>query len=301
MRVYFRATLGCAPGALALAGLGQAATAQQRGVQHASVTRVVQAVSSTDKKPLGVVPHRSGGAPGASAPTGGSRPMPGLDEPPTPGALQYHGGRVMHQSTVHLMFWDPTTLPAAVSHFSTGYVSLVQQFAQDIATDSPNTSNVFGSDMQYTDTTLGHIPGTIAYGGPYTDTSSFGDTSQRFGVCDAPAPCITDTQLETELREVVIPAMGWPTHQWDHSYAIMTPPGLNVCIDWAPGACSTNVFCAYHTWGDLFTPSNNPIEIYAVEPAFGYGEGCDLTPIGYPQGPNGNIADITTSTLSHEI
>ncbi|TMK72893.1 MAG: hypothetical protein E6G50_02970, partial [Actinobacteria bacterium] len=302
MRVYRQATLGLAIVALVLGpATARAATAQDRGLQAASTSRSVQVATSTGKQPLGVVPHRLGGAPGAAAPIGGSRPVPVFDEPPTPGALAYHGGRVMHSSTVHTMFWDPSVLPAGASHFSASYKSLVNQFVGDVATDSPQPTNVFGSDAQYTDSTLGHVSGNVAYGGTYTDTNSFGDTSQR-DECLAAAPCITDTQLETELRTVVIPANGWPTHTFTNSYAIMTPPGVNVCIDWAgPDVCSTNTFCAYHTWGDLFAPQNDPIDIYAVEPAFNYGDGCDLTPDGYPQGPNGDVADITVNTLSHEV
>jgi len=311
MRVFFR-TLVCSI-LLVLAtsaGAGQAATARQIHAVAPTSTAVARASASapattTSKKLLGVVPHR-GAAPAASAaaPFGG-RTAPGLDFPATTGSLLYHGGRVMHSSTVYTVFWDPTTLPAGVSHFGPNYVSLINQFVSDIGTDSPNTTNVFGSDAQYTDTTTGHITGTIGYGGTYTDTTSMpASLSTRFG-CSAPAPCITDTQLETELRSV-INAHGWPTHTFTSSYAIMTPPGLNVCIDWASdpfgnAPCSTDTFCAYHTWGDLPAPPNDPIEIYAVEPSFDYGTGCDLTPAGYPQGPNGDIADITISTLSHEL
>jgi len=100
MRGYLKATAGFAVVALAIApGVAKAATAQQIGVQHAAASRSVQAASSNGKQPLGVVPHRGAGAPGAAAPTGG-RPAPGYDEPPITGPLTYHSGRVMHSSTV---------------------------------------------------------------------------------------------------------------------------------------------------------------------------------------------------------
>jgi IPT/TIG domain len=303
MRVYLQAIVGCALVALALTSTGQAATAFQRGVQHGMVLHGVRSAAATNgKAPQGVVPPRGGS--GAAGPTSG-RPTPGFDFPPTTGALTYHGVRVMNSSTVRTVFWDPSSLPAGASHFGANYSSLINQFVGDIAVDSPGATNVFASDTQYTDTTLGHITGNIAYGGTYTDTHAFPDTSTRTN-CPAPAPCLTDTQLETELREVVIATNGWPTHTWTNSYAIMTPPGVNVCIDWASGGalgrpCSGTEFCAYHTWGDFFAPVDDPIEIYAVEPSFNYGAGCDLSPLGYPQGPNGNIADITINTLSHEL
>ena len=83
---------------------------------------------------------------GAAAPFGG-RSAPGLDFPATTGPLLYHGGRVLHSSTVRTVFWDPSTPPTGVSHFGASYVSLINQFVSDLGTDSPNNGNVFvGSD-----------------------------------------------------------------------------------------------------------------------------------------------------------
>src|SRR5206468_1762932 len=98
----------------------------------------------------------------------------------------------------------------------------------------------------------------------------------------------------------VITAQGWPAGGFSNGYVILTPQNVNVCVDWAFDGftlpCSTNVFCAYHTWGDLAAPPNLPKNIYAVEPYYTSGD-CDA----YLSRPHGDDADIAINTLSHEM
>ena len=71
----------------------------------------------------------------------------------------------------------------------------------------------------------------------------------------------------------------------------MTPDGVGSCFDSAGQQCSTNFYCAYH---DDFSLNGQPV-IYANEPYDATIDGC-----GPGSSPNGNAADATINTISHE-
>jgi hypothetical protein len=267
-------------------------------VLYCTTTGTALGAGDPGKRAGGLVPHYGQ----AVAASGGARARAaggGFDLPPTPGALSYHGGRVMHSVTVRHVFWVPSgySLPA-------NYRTLIDTFMGDVAADSGKKSNVYSSDTQYTDTTTGHILYSVAFGGSVLITDPFpaGATTSRADCpLDFKATCLTDTELEQKLESVAV-SNGWPLHTFTNGYAIFTPPGVDVCIDWIGGAfghpCTYNAFCAYHTWGDSFAPPWNPTMIYAVEPAFANGEGCNDSSF---TSPNGDFTtDITINTLNHE-
>jgi hypothetical protein len=279
----------------AAASAGKAAAAHELRSSHPLSVQAAE----PGKKLGGIVPHygtvaaEKGGVRVAAA--GG-----GFDEPPTPGPLLYHGGRVMHTTTVRHVFWVPSgyTLPA-------NYQSLIDTFMGDVAADSGKTSNVFASDTQYTDTVTGHILYSLAFGGSVLITDPFpgGATTNR---ADCPlfggrSTCLTDTELEQKIENVAT-AHGWPKNTYTNGYAIFTPPDVDVCIDWAGSAfdhpCTYNAFCAYHTWGGGVSSVSPPPIIYAVEPAFSFSDFCTDDSFS---SPNNNVADITINTLNHEV
>jgi Lamin Tail Domain/IPT/TIG domain len=296
-RGLVRATVAIGLMLAAGAGAGRATAAHDLRPAAPAPVRSLQS-SEPGKKVGGVVPHFSsvvaarGGARVAAA--GG-----GFDEPPTPGSLSYHGGHVMHTATIRHVFWVPSgyALPAS-------YRTLIDGFMADVAADSGKTSNVFASDTQYTDSSTGHILYSLAFGGSVLITDPFpaGATTNRADCPLVQPTCITDTELEQKL-ESVAGAQGWPKNTYTNGYAIFTPPGVDVCIDWNGGPfdhpCTYNAFCAYHTWGGVVTSTTPPPIIYAVEPAFTINGWCNDPSFTTP---NGDLTtDVTINTLNHEV
>src|SRR5438876_414481 len=194
---------------------------------HSLAPRRALAAQPPQKQLLGEVPHRTGGPSGpfATPSLGG----PAYDFPPQPGAMAYHSGRVLHTTTVRTVYWVPSGYSV-----SANYRTLIDGFVGDVAAESGKTSNVFASDTQYTDSTLGHIQYSMSFAGGVVDTNPFpaSVSSYRYGECDTGGICITDTQLEHEL-ENVIAAHGWPVGGFSNGYVILTPQNVNICVDWA--------------------------------------------------------------------
>ncbi len=88
----------------------------------------------------------------------------------------------------------------------------------------------------------------------------------------------------------MIAAQGWSVG-FDSLFILMTPNGVGSCYDGTSLQCSTNYYCAYHS---SFTLGGKPV-IYANEPYDATVSGCDAG-----SSPNGNDADSTINTISHE-
>lgn len=92
------------------------------------------------------------------------------------------------------------------------------------------------------------------------------------------------------------------THQtgYNNIYHIFLPPGTDECLDatfttcYSPDKPSTFVFCAYHSSADFQDIGH---VLYSVEP-YQNVSGCNDAPVG---SPNGQLADTTNDTLSHEL
>ena len=245
--------------------------------------------------------------PGAAAsPSPG--PLAGLDRPQLapaaaarPGSrphdvsqnLQYLGGPVLHSSAVTLVFWNPSNYSLI---FDPGYTDLMTRFVTDVAADAGKQTNPYSLTPQYADST-GGAPYNTSFGGAYTDTDAGPPPP---GDCPVPASfttCFTEGDLWSELQ-TYITANHLPTGM-GHIYMIVTPNGIGSCnnaLTSCLGGTGSNGFCAYHTrtengagtLGDLHTvlwadiPYNAPF--------------CRTT---WPR-PNGNAADISISSISHE-
>ncbi|MDE3069621.1 MAG: hypothetical protein KGJ43_02710, partial [Acidobacteriota bacterium] len=61
----------------------------------------------------------------------------------------YHGGPVLHDPTVHLIFWQGPPGLEHVSLFPPEYRKIIEQYFVGLAAESGHTSNVFAIDPQY--------------------------------------------------------------------------------------------------------------------------------------------------------
>ncbi|MFL5910879.1 MAG: IPT/TIG domain-containing protein [Gaiellaceae bacterium] len=162
-----------------------------------------------------------------------------------------------------------------------------------MAADSNETSNVYASDTQYSDSTLGNIHYDLTSSGSFVDTHAFPPIDSA----DCPTEtgtCLTDDQIVAELQSL-LPAHGW-SGGYGNLYVLVLPRNVDECApDGFGGAeCSYDTFCAYHSGHGFIS---NPDFLYAVEPYYTLG-----SPICDPgQDPNGSDADIAINTISHEM
>jgi len=84
----------------------------------------------------------------------------------------------------------------------------------------------------------------------------------------------------------------------DHIYHVFLPKGVDECLDaatcYSPDNASTFLFCAYH--GYVTFADKVGTVLYTVEP-YQDVPGCQAR----PGTPNGQVADSTDDTLSHEV
>jgi large repetitive protein len=224
---------------------------------------------------------RHGGISGiVPAPHSPLRPLPPLGGHD----LTYHGGPVMRSNTVYAIYWVPSgySLPA-------NYAATINQYFTDVAADSGRSTNVYGTDPQYTDSG-GRASYDSTFGGSVTDTNSY----PADGCADPFAPwyvtkCLTDAQLQAEIQSVVA-AHGW-ARDLHHMYFLFTPSGIDSCFDAGSTECAYNYYCAYH----YYIPTASGNIVYANMP-FTYPD-CDVGE--YPNGSS-NQADPTINVVSHE-
>ena len=177
----------------------------------------------------------------------------------------------------------PTTLT-----FDASYETVIDQYFTDVAHDSLGTSNVYSVATEYSDGS-GPIQYQSTVGGSYVAH----DPLPANGCDDGLDPyCLTDQQLETEIQKVLT-AKGWHGSP-GNIFFLMTPNGVGSCFDSSGLECSTNAFCAYHSY---FTNGSSEKVIYANEPYEGPYPGCTDSTQGFP---NDIDADTTVNTISHE-
>jgi hypothetical protein len=217
---------------------------------------------------------------------------------------------VLHSNRTHLIFWAPPTLP-----FDAGYVQLVETYQQNVALDSHMTTNVFGITGEYGDNS-----GPAAYDSTYAGAIIDTDPLPVNGCALAPPPplntgpilpngagwpvCLNDTQIQAEVEHVVT-ANNLPRTSTD-IYFVITPDGFGTCTpdkagsDRGPDSCSVSgsglsqsnpydSFCGYHS-------ATGSGVLYGVVPYNAVPNHCQSN---NPR-PNGNTADPSISTLSHE-
>jgi PKD repeat protein len=195
--------------------------------------------------------------------------------------LTYHGGPVMHTNRTHTIYWEP-------SGFSTTstYKSLINKYLADVAADSGKHSNVYASDVQYTDGS-----GNAAYNSTFAGSIVATDPYPASGCTDTVAGtsvCLSDAQIQAEVDHVVA-AKGLPRGLGD-LYLVMTPQGVGSCFGSGPSSCAYTDYCAYHSDFDFGAGET----LYANQPYAG-NPNCDSG-----EQPNGDVADSTINLISHE-
>ncbi len=193
------------------------------------------------------------------------------------GPLLYHAGPVMHTNTNYAIYWAP-----AGSVWQDGYSALIDQYFTDIAADSGLQTNVYYTATQYHDH-AGPVQYTSTFGGSYTDTTPLPASGCKDSYT---AVCLTDSQLRVELKRDIA-LNGWTVGP-SSEFFLFTPKGVGSCTG---SMCAFSTFCAYHT----VIGSGSTEILYANMPYADTAKKCDGG-----QHPNGNEADATISTVSHE-
>jgi hypothetical protein len=196
---------------------------------------------------------------------------------------------VMRRNTTYAIYWVPSG-----SSVEASYESDIDRYLSDVAAASGSQTNVYSVATQYYDAT-GFIAYQSKFGGSSVDPDPFpasGCDDSYQGVQDP--VCLTDLQLRAEIQKVIT-AKGW-RHGRDTLFFIMTPTGVGTCRNSGSpnlgNECTTNSFCAYHSG---FKGTNDKPILYADEPYAASIDGCALGP-----SPNGDDADATINTMSHE-
>jgi PKD repeat protein len=195
------------------------------------------------------------------------------------GNLTYHGGAVMHSNRTHAIYWEPSGFSTTAT-----YKSLINGYLGDVAADSAKHSNVYASDVQYTDGS-GNAAYSSSSGGAVVATDPYPASG-----CTDPGTtvCLTDTQIQAEVNKVVTDN-GLPRGLGD-LYVVMTPQGVGSCFDSGSTSCAYTDYCAYHS--NFGTGLGETL--YSNQPDAGT-PSCDSG-----QHPNGDVADSTINLISHE-
>jgi hypothetical protein len=204
--------------------------------------------------------------------------------------LPYGGGPVMHSNRTHVIFWQPK---GSSLTYEPGYQAQVETFLSKVAADSHKPTNVYGLSGQYHDDR-----GPAAYSSTYGGAVLATDRLPPDGCSEPPMTgpgwdvCMSDAQLEAELRHVV--AVDHLRTSTRDVYFLVLPAGLGTCETSGPDNCALggrgSGFCGYHST----TPDQDIL--YAVIPYNAVSGHCQS---GNPR-PNSSTADPTLSTLSHE-
>ena len=257
-----------------LAALGllvpAAATASSSGPAHAPI--------------LGVVPHVGHATRAAAA----SSPQDlVLQESPCTLSSSPFACWTMPTNTAYAIYWVPSGFKVDAN-----YETLIDRYFRDVAAASGSATNVYSVATQYYDSTSS-VAYESTFGGSYVDTTPFPASGCSDGVDSV---CLTDDQIQTEIQNVLT-ATGWHGST-AATFFVMTPQGVGSCYDNVTGQCTTTTYCAYHAG---FYDANHEPVVYANEPyaatmvdANGHKVCTDGT------SPNGDDADATISTISHE-
>ncbi len=205
----------------------------------------------------------------------------------------YHGGVVMHNVTIHTIFWAPAGYhyDASPGGGALGYVPLIQQFLADVAHDSGSTANIFSLLNQFGDASgngsyqIHYDPAVDSIADPHPYPAAGNQCPSPSGV----ATCVTDLQVQHEVDRLIgssDPAARGLTN----IYFVLLPPDVDECI--MIGSCATSAFAGYHSAFSL----GHGLTVYSAIPD----PQIEFTP---PPGsdPEGNPeAESAIDTVAHE-
>jgi hypothetical protein len=199
--------------------------------------------------------------------------------------VEYHGGPVMASNTNYVLYWDPTS----AGEYPAGYESGVDRYFEALAHDSGGAQNTDSVLTQYSDAASefanydSHFAGALIDSEPYPANG-----------CSSAPICLTDAQLRTELTRYV-EVNSLPT-DLGHEYFILTPPGVEGCLEPAGHSCSDGAthpaYCSYHS----YISTGSGVIVYADDP-YVDGLNCDFG----EEHPNDNASDATIGGgMAHE-
>jgi hypothetical protein len=178
------------------------------------------------------------------------------------------GNAVVHSSNNYAIFWDPTDRFHVHHEWETG----IETFFHEMGASDGELGTIFDAAAQYRDrSNIGALPRAV-FTGAYHDFQAYPPAG-----CTDPEPltegqitCLTDAQLRAQLQSFIA-THGLPKGMGT-IYYLITPPGVNLCLDATAGHCSDfslsageeskterkstsykNSFCSYH--GDI-NPDN---------------------------------------------
>ena len=204
------------------------------------------------------------GAVGAASPLAASGPIRASEK----GNLIYHGGPIMPTNTNYTFYWSP----GGASAYPEGYVSGIDQYLGDLAKDSGGVQNVDSVATQYSDEAGEFVKYNSHFAEQIVDTDPYPKNG-----CKAAATCLTDEQLQEELKKYVL-EHGLPTGL-EHEYFILTPSKVESCFEAEGFECSAGskfpAYCAYHGFFHTEPKEKGPVIVYANDPYVVGNPGCD--------------------------
>ncbi|HTE85359.1 MAG TPA: IPT/TIG domain-containing protein, partial [Dehalococcoidia bacterium] len=251
-------------------------------------------LSAVAGRPL--APALAQGAPPSPLEIGNAHIMPNrqMTARLTPAAvsnLTYNNGPVMHQPTVHVIYWLPAGLhfeAAATAASDSNYETLSNRFFAGL-----NGSPLYGLLTQYSDSS-GSIENVVHFAGSWVDTTPYGHTGST-------TDPLHDADIQAEVTRAIA-ANNWTAGK-NVQFFVYTALNINSCYAaTSPTDCTfptTNPdgtprgeYCAYHA---SFTSGGSSV-IYsnmADVPAF-----CTVSGAA----PNSDsTADSQISVTSHEF
>jgi hypothetical protein len=202
--------------------------------------------------------------------------------------LTYHNGPVMLTGNrTYTIFWAGANTPDWGPDGK--YISTIQGYFANVATDSGKPSNVYATDTQYYDSSTANIAYASTVGDTITDTNPY----PANGCTDrATTICLSDAQLQSELMSVMA-AKGWPATSGgvQNLFFLFTPKGVGSCVG---SSCAYTNYCAYHSW----IGSGSSAILYANQPYAA--QNYHIYTCDSGQHPNGTTADATLNVASHE-
>ena len=190
--------------------------------------------------------------------------------------LCYQGGNVEHSNEPFVLTWD---LPTPNRRYWETTRNYLQQFLRDVADGSGTLTSPYAVTTQYRDAG-GRAGNSSAYGGGCVDLGAAGGFTCDFGGGtghDFPANncaptgtqqnylypdgsiapfnndrCVTDGQLRAEVNAMAPVFQGHLQPDHTPTVVLLTPPGVEVCLDNTATLCSANggtsrQFCSYHS------------------------------------------------------
>jgi IPT/TIG domain-containing protein len=205
--------------------------------------------------------------------------------------LTYNNGPVMHQPTVHVIYWLPTGLhfeSAATAATDSNYEALINRFFVGV-----NGSPLYGLLTQYSDSS-GAIDNVVHFAGSWVDTTPYGHTGST-------TDPLHDSDIQSEVTRAIA-ANNWTAGQ-NVEFFVYTAYNINSCY-----STTTPTDCTFPTTNPDGTPRGEYCAYHASFSSGGssviYSNMADLPAYCSVSGsaPNSDLtADSQISVTSHEF